>query len=236
MNERQAQLLKAIIDQFISTAIPVGSKKLLESAEFSLSSATIRSEMSFLESEGFLEQPHTSAGRVPTVKGYRTYVEEFMKPSVYEKAVRVKFETLRDRYIEQKNRERAYEAVALLSHMIQNVSFATVPHRERLYYLGLSSALKQPEFQTDARFVSDVIEVLEERLSDFLENVELDDRVRYFIGEKDLCPEFASCTLMLTRYHLGGYRGVIGILGPVRMPYGYNAVALDMVTGLLRGH
>ncbi len=235
MNQRQAKLLQAIIDQFVMTAIPVGSKKLLETADFSLSSATIRAEMSFLESEGFLEQPHISSGRVPTVKGYRTYVQEFMKPSAYEKAVRVKFQTLRDRYIEQKDRERAYEAVALLSHMIQNVSFVTVPHRERLYYLGLSNALKQPEFQTDTQFVSDVVEVLEERLTDFLDQLDLDDRVQYFIGEKDLCPEFASCSLMLTRYHLGGHRGVIGILGPVRMPYGYNAVALDMVAGLLRG-
>src|SRR5436305_991361 len=133
MNSRQARLLEAIIDQFIQTALPVGSKKLLESAEFSVSSATIRAEMSFLETEGFLEQPHVSAGRIPTVKGYRTFVQQFMKPSTQERAVRAKFDTLREQYLKHKDQEHVYEAVALLAHMIQNVSFATVPHRERVY-------------------------------------------------------------------------------------------------------
>src|SRR5438132_882425 len=108
MNSRQAKLLEAIIDQFISTALPVGSKRLLESAEFAVSSATIRSEMAFLEHEGFLEQPHTSAGRVPTVKGYRVYVQQFMKPTSHEKQVRSKFDTLREQYFQHKDRERAY--------------------------------------------------------------------------------------------------------------------------------
>ena len=76
MDSRQSKLLAAIIDQFIQTALPVGSKQLLShSAEFSvLSGATIRNEMRVLGEEGFLEQPHISAGRIPTAKGYRVYV------------------------------------------------------------------------------------------------------------------------------------------------------------------
>ena len=96
MDIRQAKLLQAIIDQFIETALPVGSKKLLESAEFSVSSATIRSEMSELEELGFLAQPHTSAGRIPTVQGYRMYVQQFMKPTSHERAVRARFEDLKE--------------------------------------------------------------------------------------------------------------------------------------------
>lgn len=234
MDLRQAKLLQAIIDQFIETALPVGSKKLLESAEFSVSSATIRSEMSELEELGFLTQPHTSAGRIPTVQGYRMYVQSFMKPTAHEKAVRTRFENLKEQYFQHKDRERAYEAVALLSHMVPNVSFATVPHRDRVYYLGLSSALKQPEFQDNPEMFSGVVEVLENQLTALLERIELKDTVQYYIGEQNLCMQFQSCSLLVTKYHLRGQIGAIGVLGPVRMDYAYNTAALDMVAGLLR--
>lgn len=234
MDLRQAKLLQAIIDQFIETALPVGSKKLLQSAEFSVSSATIRSEMSELEELGFLTQPHTSAGRIPTVQGYRMYVQSFMKPTAHEKAVRTRFENLKEQYFQHKDRERAYEAVSLLSHMVPNVSFATVPHRDRVYYLGLSSALKQPEFQENPEMFSGVVEVLENQLTELLERIELTDSVQYYIGEKNLCLQFQSCSLLVTKYHLRGQVGAIGILGPVRMDYAYNTAALDMVAGLLR--
>ncbi len=234
MNIRQARLLQAIIDQFIDSAIPVGSKKLLQSAEFSVSSATIRSEMSELEELGFLEQPHVSAGRIPTVKGYRMYVQEIMKPTDHERAVRVRFDDLKEEYFRHKDKERVYESVALLANMMPNVAFATVPHRERVYYLGLANAVRQPEFQADSALVSGVVEVLEKRLTDVISKVELTDQVQYFVGDKDLCPEFQSCTMLLTKYRIRDQVGAIGILGPVRMDYGYNTVALDMVADLIR--
>ncbi|HRH93346.1 MAG TPA: hypothetical protein PKV72_02320, partial [Candidatus Peribacteria bacterium] len=174
MNSRQAKLLQAIIDQFILTALPVGSKRLLETSEFPVSSATIRAEMSFLETEGFLAQPHVSAGRIPTVKGYRLYVQEFMKPNTAERAVRAKFDNVREQYFQNKDRERAYEGVALLAHMIQNVSFATVPHRDRVYYMGLSNALRQPEFQQDTQLMSGVVEVLEQGLTELISKIDID--------------------------------------------------------------
>ena len=234
MNIRQARLLAAIIDQFIETAIPVGSKKLLESAEFAVSSATIRSEMSELEDLGFLVQPHVSAGRIPTVAGYRVYVQQFMKPSAQERAVRSRFLELKEQYFQHKDRERVYEAVALLSNMIPNVSFATVPHREQVYYLGLSNAMQQPEFLSDGRFASGVVEVLEKKLTSLIASITLTDKVQYFIGEKDLCPQFSSCSMMVTKYRIRDQVGAIGILGPMRMDYAYNTVALDMAAGLLR--
>jgi len=234
MNSRQAKLLSAIIDQFIETAIPVGSHHILEGGLFPVSGATIRNEMRVLGEEGLIEQPHTSAGRVPTVKGYRMYVQEFMNPSTQERAVRSRFETLREQYVQHKDRERAYEAVALLSNMTPNVSFATVPHRERVIYLGLSNAMRLPEFQGNPGFVSGIVEVLEKKLVELLDKIDLSDQVRYCIGEKNLCSEFESCSMLVTSYTIRGQRGAIGILGPTRMDYGYNTVALDMIASLLR--
>ena len=234
MDPRQSKLLAAIIDQFIQTAVPVGSKELLTHCDFSLSGATIRNEMRVLGDEGFLEQPHISAGRVPTALGYRVYVKEYLNPTAQEKVVRKKFMTLKEQYFHRKDQERAYEAVALLSQMIPNIAFATVPHKPGVYFLGLAHALRQIEFRQDPMLASAVVEVLEERLTDILKKIEVDEKVRYYIGEDHILPQFQSCAMMITGYSVRGNKGVIGVLGHMRMDYAYNTVALEMVADLLR--
>ena len=79
LSERKKKILAAVIEEYIASAEPVGSKLLAEKAGLQVSSATIRSELSELTALGYLEQPHTSAGRVPTVLGYRLYVNELMQ-------------------------------------------------------------------------------------------------------------------------------------------------------------
>ncbi|PYG87640.1 heat-inducible transcription repressor HrcA [Ruminiclostridium sufflavum DSM 19573] len=79
LDDRKLRILQAIIDDYISSAEPVGSRTIAKKHELGLSSATIRNEMADLEEMGFLEQPHTSAGRVPSDKGYRLYVDKLMQ-------------------------------------------------------------------------------------------------------------------------------------------------------------
>jgi heat-inducible transcriptional repressor len=79
IGNRKKDILKAIVEDYIATAEPVGSKSLVERRELGLSSATVRNEMADLESMGLLEQPHTSSGRIPSMKGYRMYVNELME-------------------------------------------------------------------------------------------------------------------------------------------------------------
>ena len=234
MNTRQAKLLTAIIDEFIHTAIPVGSKQIIEHGLFPLSGATIRNEMRALGEEGLLEQPHISAGRIPTAKGYQIYVRQYMEPTTMEKKVRARFETLKEQYLQRKDQERVHEAVALLSHMIPNVAFATVPHKERVYFMGLSNVLRQPEFQLNPVLASGVVEVLEHRLSEVLDTAEIGDDVQYFIGNEHLLSQIQSCSMTVKRYTMRGEEGIIGILGPMRMDYAYTTVALELVSDLLQ--
>ncbi len=234
MDSRQSKLLAAIIDQFITTAIPVGSKNLLEAAGFAVSGATIRNEMRLLCDEGFLEQPHISAGRIPTTKGYRAYVKEFMDPGPQEKIVQKKFAGLKEQYFQRKDQEKAYEAVALLAQMIPNVAFATVPHKPGVYYLGLANILRQPEFMENPGLATGVVEVLEERLNELLNAVEVDDQTRYYIGDEHVFKQIQSCSLIVTAYQVHDRKGMIGVLGPMRMDYAYNTVALELVADLLR--
>lgn len=79
LSERKKLILRAVVENYIQTAEPVGSKTILESAGLKVSSATIRNEMADLENLGLLEQPHTSAGRIPSPQGYRFYVNELME-------------------------------------------------------------------------------------------------------------------------------------------------------------
>ena len=79
MDARKFRILQAIIDDYILTAIPVGSRTISKKYEMGLSSATIRNEMSDLEELGYLDQPHVSAGRVPSAKAYRLYVDQLLK-------------------------------------------------------------------------------------------------------------------------------------------------------------
>src|SRR3989304_4032864 len=79
LTERRQQLLQFIIDEYVTTAQPVGSSALVEKYRLPISAATIRNEMVALEEEGYIAQPHTSAGRVPTDRGYRYYVEALMR-------------------------------------------------------------------------------------------------------------------------------------------------------------
>lgn len=80
MDERKLKILAAVVDEYIRTGEPVGSKAITALLDISVSSATIRNDMAALEQSGFLEQPHTSAGRIPTFKSYRLYVDRLMMP------------------------------------------------------------------------------------------------------------------------------------------------------------
>ena len=79
MDERKFRILQAIIDDYILTAVPVGSRTISKKYDMGLSSATIRNEMSDLEELGYLDQPHVSAGRVPSAKAYRLYVDQLLE-------------------------------------------------------------------------------------------------------------------------------------------------------------
>ena len=86
LDERKRKILKAIIQTYLETGEPVGSRTISKYTDLNLSSATIRNEMSDLEEMGYILQPHTSAGRIPSDKGYRLYVDELMREKEQEVA------------------------------------------------------------------------------------------------------------------------------------------------------
>ncbi|MBQ9679136.1 MAG: heat-inducible transcription repressor HrcA [Ruminococcus sp.] len=89
---RKEKILSAVVESYIRSGEPIGSKALLEETDLNVSSATVRNELKALDDEGYLRQPHTSAGRVPTKKGYRYYIDNLMKPAILPERLRESME------------------------------------------------------------------------------------------------------------------------------------------------
>src|SRR3989344_3766476 len=142
MTQRQAKILAAIVEQYAEVAAPVGSSLLARA--FDVSSATVRTEMAELERLGYITQPHTSAGRIPTDKGYRFYVNQLSKSELNRPkgrgeqalATRVSGGGLPEQTIRN--------AVDTLVELTHNLGLATIG--DQLYMSGLSNLFGQPEF------------------------------------------------------------------------------------------
>lgn len=124
---RQREVLKILIQKYINTATPVGSSTVRQAGRMNVSSATIRNELAVLEELGYIEQPHTSAGRVPTVKGYRYFVEQLMEqvelPRPEQRMIKHQFHQVR-LSLDQWMRLTA----TVLAHSARSASLVTPPH------------------------------------------------------------------------------------------------------------
>src|SRR3990170_4870167 len=126
LTERRSALLNTIVEEYVDTALPVGSQYIVRKHRMPVSPATVRLEMARLEEDGFIIQPHTSAGRVPSDKGYRYYVEALMAEEAIPLEAR---ETIRHQFHQA---ERAMEqwfqlAAAVLAHSVSNFAVVTSP-------------------------------------------------------------------------------------------------------------
>lgn len=235
MKERTLRILQALVEDFIETANPVASGRLLESGKFKVSSATVRNEFGVLEEVGLIESPHVSAGKIPTAKGYRFFVDELMEPDKSSAIVHSIFEKHIDEYRLAKSKESVLDATRLVSQLSGNVGFVQV-NEDQTFYLGLSNVLRSPEFMAEPEKAAQIVEILEgrERFRDFLGTLEIsDDEVKVFIGEENVLAEISSCAMLVTPFETQNTSGMMGILGPMRMKYGFNKALLKEVKQLI---
>jgi heat-inducible transcriptional repressor len=133
LTERQKRLLLLIIRDYIESAQPIGSKRLAEHYHINLSSATIRNEMAALTEMGYLRQPHTSAGRVPTEEGYRYFVSQMMNQAELPESVQA---TIAHQFHQSRPDVDQWMTLAasILAHQSQGVSVVTAPHTDKAKY------------------------------------------------------------------------------------------------------
>ncbi len=234
LSDRKQALLKGIIEEYTSSAKPVGSQWLVEKLGLDLSSATIRNEMKELEEHGLIDQPHTSAGRIPTEDGYRFYIEHFLQPkaeldSTSQQELQQLSQVLTDQGPEGivKN---VMKGVATKSDEAILISL----NRYSYYYTGISNLFRKPEFQNmnEVLVFSHLIDQLDEVMAK-LHNAEPDDDITFFVGSDN--PVSQYCSALVTQYQIGpDLAGTVALLGPMRMDYQYNYNLLKYSKSLLR--
>lgn len=136
LSERQRTILMLVIREYIDSAQPVGSRHLVERYRLDLSPATVRNEMSALTEMGYLRQPHTSAGRVPTEEGYRLFVSQLMNQVELPEAVQ---HTITHQFFQARHDVEQWMRLtaSILAHQSQSLSLVTAPHAERIRYKHL---------------------------------------------------------------------------------------------------
>jgi heat-inducible transcriptional repressor len=217
MTDRQRQILAAIIEQHAEIAAPVGSVMLAKL--FGVSSATIRSEMSRLEEMGFIEQPHTSAGRIPTDAGYRYYVNSLNEQHADEPQQLVDrgARAIEARVSGSDRADRAIRgAVDSLVELTQNLGIATIG--DELYISGIGNLFSQPEFMQGAH-VQQVARLLD-NLEPWLREAAPNEPLNVYIGSENPIGKNSGATLIISRFRSPySDRSYIGVLGPTRQSY-----------------
>lgn len=221
ISERKKLILQTLVKEYIKTAQPVSSGVLVEKYKLDISPATVRNELMELEDEGYIFQPHTSAGRVPTEAAYELELASSHKKKDLKEVERKALENAFS------NNEASFRQTAKLIAELSNGAVFWAFHKNDLYYTGLSNLFSQPEF-TRVDMVCDVSEIidrLEEIISDVFEDFENGQQV--LIGSKN--PFGAFLSTVLVKYKSNKQSGLFGILGPMRMDYARNLALVEFI-------
>jgi transcriptional regulator of heat shock response len=233
MNNRQKQLLSAIVELYTKTAVPVGSQVLLENYDFGVSSATLRNDMVALEEEGYLYQPHVSAGRIPTDAGYRMYVEEMMgdEDLSREDQRRLQKELL---MMKAKNTRLSRSTAKLLSALSGNLAVSGMVGRDELYDFGMREMIEKPEFQEIDELcrLVETLDTLDEKLDGIMLELK-DGETHIFIGNENPITGIDNCSMIVAPYETNEGRGMLAIIGPKRMDYAKNKSLIEYMRKFL---
>jgi len=215
ISERQKKILCSIVEQYAEVASPVGSHLLAKI--FEVSSAAIRAEMTELERLGFIKQPHTSAGRIPTDRGYRFYVNNVATENPVNDSSSRGERALTARIGEGSVPERAIRnTVDTLVELTQNLGVATIG--KQLYMSGLSNLFGQPEFIHPGQ-VQEVARLLD-NLEPWLREAAPNQPLSVYIGSENPIGRNSGCSLIISKFSSPySDRSFIGVLGPTRQSY-----------------
>lgn len=219
LTDRQKDLLKAVIEQYVKNGEPVGSEVIDKNYNVGVSPATIRNEMVKLTEAGFLKQPHTSAGRIPTSMGYRIYISELMK----EKELPVSAEvSIKENLWQQRFKENRLlkEAVRGLAHRLQILALA-VDQEGEMFYAGAANILDWPEFEDIdvARFVLSLFDEYP-TLKHIIGQAVGQDPLHVLFGEDLGYADLASTSFVFCKFIARNKKeGVVGVIGPARMNF-----------------
>ncbi|KKR21888.1 MAG: Transcriptional regulator of heat shock protein [Parcubacteria group bacterium GW2011_GWE2_39_37] len=224
MEKRTEQILFAVIKEHVKAGTPVGSEILVNKYKLGVSPATVRNEMANLEDDGYIIQPHTSAGRIPTEKAYEYYLKNIKAKKLSEQEVKALEEILNEKD------EASFKQTAKALAEIANTAVFWAFHRHNLYYTGIANFLSQPEFSPTMIYdVSAIIDRMEEIIDKVFDDIDFEPQI--FLGSKN--PFSPICSTIVVRYKHKGHIGMFGLLGPIRMNYEKNIALINFIKNKL---
>ena len=231
ITERQGEILNRIVEDYIGLAQPISSEFLEKKHKFSVSPATIRIEMQRLTDGGFIFQPHTSAGRVPTDKGYRFFVDNLLKSEISE------FEDVFEiEDIFQKAGKDIFKLASRLTKFLaeqsSNFTILNLLERDFFWKEGWEEILREPEFE-EKDLISHFTKLLES-FEENIENLKINSGIKIYIGKENPFSKTKDFSIISSRCHLPeGEEGIISLLGPKRMAYDRNISLINSFKKIL---
>lgn len=230
LSDRRQRILRALIEEYVSHAMPVGSRTLTEQYHLGVSSATVRNELSALEEAGYIAQPHTSAGRIPTDAGYREFVDDLLASEALgsdgiqeEMATQMRASADRlDMLMRSVSEEltRLTDCLSIVGCM-DRAAAEPEPVLARKERLGLSALMRKPEFHESSSLLP-LMEILEDDtvfFKVFDEAASTSDGFAIRIGSENSDSNLVCVSVVAGIYGHGDERGVVAVIGPKRMEY-----------------
>ena len=231
ITDRQGQILNTIIEEYIIRAQPISSKFLEKRYNFGICPATIRIEMQKLTDQGYLWQRHTSAGRMPTDKAYRCFVDNLLEEKVsdFDEVFEIK-KILRGEKGDIFN--FAMDLAKFLATASSNFAVLHILRKNFFWKEGWEKLLKEPEFE-DRKFISNFTKFLE-NFEKKIEELNINSEIKIYIGRENPFPRAKDFSIIISKCHLPQKEeGRLAILGPKRMAYQKNISLLNSLAEIL---
>lgn len=246
LSDRRQLVLRALIEEYVARAMPVGSRTIVEQYHLGVSPATVRNDLSALEDAGYISQPHTSAGRIPTDAGYRAFVDDLIASGVTSDGIPYEDWTRQIRESADAVDNLIKQTVSELTRLTDCLSLVAEPVQDseevrNISRLGLSRLMKKPEFH-DSSSLLPLMEILE------------DDSVLYRVLDSSACTgsdadvgdivvrigtenpetELSGVSVIAGFYGRGSSQGVVAVIGPTRMDYSCVIKAVKAAQNVLK--
>lgn len=225
--DRRLEILRAIVDEYVETQEPVGSKAIADKRSLGISPATIRNEMAVLEEEGLITQPHTSAGRIPTDRGYRLFVDKLATVKPLSTAERRAIET----FLEGASNlddvvRRSAKLLADITKQVAVVKYPKIGDSDGRQMAISGTAHLARSGEDLGSTLSPILEALEEQVVLLRLLSDVHSTVHVTIGSEQPDTSLQSTSLVTVGY---GSDASLGILGPTRMDYASSMAAVSTV-------
>lgn len=219
MNLRSKTILEAAIKEYIQSGNPVSSKELAEKYDFGIKWAAVRRELGVLTQDGYLAQPHTSGGRIPTDKGYQFFVGNTLSNVMASRKI------LKDNYgllAEDLRKGHLRDFVEGFAEEAKLLGAGHQNNQSQVFKSGLNDLFGKLDLENKKEFqeIVEDFEMLDERLHQWGSKVFQSPQV--FIGKKSPITKSQNLSVIMDSYEVGGNKFLIAMIGPKRMEYGKN--------------